>query len=104
MNKHKNCHVEPLEKPLDDAALSTAMAAYLAVMVQAATEEGETATADLTVTAPTAEASAGPATVQEPSGEPHLIDRTKPLGQIVVVGVLIALSVAAGFALLRSQG
>ncbi|GIK37082.1 MAG: hypothetical protein BroJett011_09150 [Chloroflexota bacterium] len=31
MNEHENCHVEPLEKPLDDAALSTAMAAYLAV-------------------------------------------------------------------------
>ena len=73
-------------------------------MVQAATEEGETATADLTVTAPTAEASVGPATVQEPSGEPHIIDRTKPIGQIVVVGVLIALSAAVGFALMRSRG
>ncbi|MEW5961215.1 MAG: heavy-metal-associated domain-containing protein [Chloroflexota bacterium] len=31
MNAHENCHVEPLEKPLDAAALSTAMAAYLAV-------------------------------------------------------------------------
>ncbi|GIK37085.1 MAG: hypothetical protein KJ077_01990 [Anaerolineae bacterium] len=79
----------------------TAPGSYL---VQAATEEGETATADLTVTAPTTEASAGPATVQEPSGEPHLIGRTKPSGQIVVVGILIALSVAAGFALLRSRG
>ncbi|MEW5956256.1 MAG: hypothetical protein AB1801_00915 [Chloroflexota bacterium] len=72
--------------------------------VRAATEEGEAATADLTVTAPIAEASAGPATVQEPSGEPHLIDRTKSIGQIVVVGVLIALSAAAGFVLIRSRG
>ena len=31
MNEHENCHVEPLDKPLDEAALSTAMAAYLAV-------------------------------------------------------------------------
>ena len=31
MNEHENCHVEPLEKPLDQAALSTAMVAYLAV-------------------------------------------------------------------------
>lgn len=31
MSKHKNCHVEPLEKPVDYAALSTAMVAYLAV-------------------------------------------------------------------------
>jgi len=72
--------------------------------VQAATEEGETATADLTVTAPTAEASAGPATLQEPSGEPHEIDRSKSIGQLIVAGVLVALSVAAGFILLRSRG
>lgn len=31
MSEHNNCHVEPLEKPLDTAALSTAMAAYLGV-------------------------------------------------------------------------
>lgn len=29
--QHDECHVEPLEKPLDEAALATAMAAYLAV-------------------------------------------------------------------------
>ncbi len=31
MMEHDNCYVEPLEKPLDEAALTTAMAAYLAV-------------------------------------------------------------------------
>lgn len=31
MNEHENCHVDPLEKPLDEAALAQAMAAYLAV-------------------------------------------------------------------------
>jgi copper chaperone CopZ len=31
MNQHENCHVEPVEKPLDRAALSTAEVAYLAV-------------------------------------------------------------------------
>ncbi|MFQ5614100.1 MAG: heavy-metal-associated domain-containing protein [Anaerolineae bacterium] len=31
MNEHENCHVEPLEKPLDRAALSKAVAAYLGV-------------------------------------------------------------------------
>lgn len=31
MIEHDNCYVEPLEKPLDEAALATAMAAYLAV-------------------------------------------------------------------------
>ncbi|MFQ5859908.1 MAG: heavy-metal-associated domain-containing protein [Anaerolineae bacterium] len=29
--EHDNCHVEPVEKPEDEAALTTAMAAYLAV-------------------------------------------------------------------------
>jgi len=31
MNEHENCHVDPLEKPLDPNALSTALIAYLAV-------------------------------------------------------------------------
>lgn len=31
MNEKDNCHVDPLEKPLDQEALSSAMAAYLAV-------------------------------------------------------------------------
>lgn len=31
MNEHENCHVDPLEKPLDRAALAKATAAYVAV-------------------------------------------------------------------------
>lgn len=31
MSEHEKCHVDPLEKPLDQAALGNAMAAYLAV-------------------------------------------------------------------------
>jgi copper chaperone len=31
MDEHENCHVEPVEKPVDEAALETAMAAYLTV-------------------------------------------------------------------------
>lgn len=31
MNEHENCHVEPVEKPLDRAALATAIIAYLAI-------------------------------------------------------------------------
>lgn len=31
MNERDNCHVKPLEKPLDQVALATAEAAYLAV-------------------------------------------------------------------------
>jgi len=29
--EHENCHVEAVEKPLEEAALATAMAAYLSV-------------------------------------------------------------------------
>lgn len=72
--------------------------------VRAATEEGEAATADLTVTAASEQASAAPAMVQEPTGEQHQLDRTKPVGQIAVVAVLIAVSAAAGFVLIRSRG
>jgi len=72
--------------------------------VRAATEEGEAAVADLTVTAPSAEASAGPATVQEPTGEAHPLDRSKPTGQILAVVVGIALSGVAGFLLVRRRG
>ncbi len=31
MSEHENCHVEPLEKPVDQAALANATAVYLAV-------------------------------------------------------------------------
>ena len=31
MSEHKRCHVEPIEKPVDRAALSRAMTAYLVV-------------------------------------------------------------------------
>jgi copper chaperone CopZ len=31
MNKHDNCHVEPVKKPLDKVALENAKAAYLMV-------------------------------------------------------------------------
>jgi hypothetical protein len=70
--------------------------------VQAATQEGETATADLTITAPSEEASAAPAVAQEPSGELHEIDRSKPVSQVIAVAIVIAVSAAAGFVLIRS--
>lgn len=72
--------------------------------VRAVTEEGEAATADLTVTAASEEASAGPPTLQEASGEPHLLDRTKPIDRIVTVVAGIVLSGAAGFVLIRRKG
>ena len=72
--------------------------------VRAVTKEGETATADLTLTAPSEQASAAPAMAQEPSGELHAIDRAKPIGQIMAVAAVIALSVAAGFVLIHNRG
>ena len=70
--------------------------------VRAATEEGEAAEADLTVTAPSEQASAGPATIrQEPSDEPHELDRTKPAGEIVAIFAAAMVSLVLGFWLIR---
>src|SRR3990172_5507202 len=69
--------------------------------VRAATEEGEAAVADLTVTAPTAEASAAPATMQEPTGEEHQLDRTKPAGESVAIFAAAVVSLVLGFWLIR---
>ncbi len=72
--------------------------------VRTATEEGEAATADLTVPASTGNASADPSIVMsEPSGEPHAIDRAKPVSQIIAAMVVIALNATGGFILIRSQ-
>ncbi len=70
--------------------------------VSAAAEDGDTTTADLTITAPSEEASAAPAVAQEPSGELHEIDRSKPVSQVIAVAIVIAVSAAAGFVLIRS--
>jgi hypothetical protein len=72
--------------------------------LRAATEAGETATADLTVTAPSEQASIEPVMVEEPTGELHQLDRSKPLSQVIAAVVVIALSAAAGFVLVRSRG
>lgn len=72
--------------------------------VRAVTKEGETATTDLTITAPSKQASAAPAMAQKPSGELHAIDRSKPIGQIIAGVVVIAVSAAAGFVLIRNRG
>lgn len=72
--------------------------------VRAATDDGGTATADLTITAPTTQASAGPAMAPAmPSAEAHVLDRTKSFGQIVLVLAVIALSTVGGFVLVRRQ-
>lgn len=45
----------------------------------------------------------GRVTVQEPAGELHWLDRTKPIGQMITVMVLIVLSSAVGFVPVRSR-
>ena len=76
----------------------TAPGSYI---VRAATEEGEAAVADLTVTASSEAASAGPAVMQEPTGELHELDRTKPVVEAVAIVVASAVSLVLGFWLLR---
>jgi hypothetical protein len=72
--------------------------------VRAATDQGEGAVADLTVTAPSREASAKPAELREPTGETHLVDRSKPTGQ--VIGAIVAAIVSGGLGLwlVRQRG
>ncbi len=71
--------------------------------VRAVTEDGGTATADLTVTAASTTASAGPATMQEASGEPHVLDRSKPVGQIIGIVAVALLSGGLGLWLVRGR-
>src|SRR3990172_5984169 len=69
--------------------------------LRASTEEGESAVADLTVTAAAAHPHPGPAMVQEASSEPHVLERRKPMGQIAGVALLAAASAAVGLWLIR---
>lgn len=71
--------------------------------VRAVSEDGGTATADLTVTAASTTASAGPATMQEASGGPHVLDRSKPTGQIVGIVAVALLSGGLGLWLVRGR-
>lgn len=71
--------------------------------VRAATDQGENTEADLTVTAPSAQASAGPATILEPSGEMHEIDRSKPVGQVIGVGAIVLVSGLVGLWLVLAR-
>lgn len=71
--------------------------------LRASTEEGESAVADLTVTAVVTEADSGPAMVQEPSGEPHLLDRAKPAGQVPGIVALALGSAVLGVWLIRRR-
>jgi hypothetical protein len=55
------------------------------------------------VTSPSEQASAGPALVQEPSGEQHVLDRTKPTGQVIGVGIIALISLALGIRFVRKS-
>ncbi len=68
--------------------------------IRAATDE-ETAVADVTITAPTHEASAVPATIQEASSESHDLDRSKSAGQVAGVIIVALVSLGLGFWLTR---
>lgn len=72
--------------------------------IRATTEEGEEAVADLMITLPSDQADAGPATILEPSGEPHPLDRTKPTRQIVGALFVAFASAGLGLWLVRQRG
>ena len=72
--------------------------------VRAATEEGEVTTADLTVTEASTQASSAPAMVQEPTGDLHMLDRTKPKVHVAGVVFLALISLVLGLLLVRKPG
>lgn len=72
--------------------------------IKASTEDGGVSTADLTITAPSDQASAGPETMQEPSSAPHILDRSKPLAEEIGIGILALASALFGLWLIRPRG
>lgn len=72
--------------------------------VQAIAEDGDATTTDLTITAPTSAASAGPAMVQEASAAPHVIDRAKPLAEDAGIIIVALVSGLLGLWLVRPRG
>jgi len=71
--------------------------------VRAIAPDGDGTTADLTVTAPSDQASVGPAMMQEPSAAPHVIDRSKPIGAVVGIVAIALVSGGLGFWLVRTR-
>ncbi len=71
--------------------------------VKCTAEDGDATETDLTITAASAQASAAPAMVQEPTGALHQIDRSKPTGQVVGDVVVVILSGALGLWLVRKR-
>lgn len=69
--------------------------------LRATAEDGDHTDADITITLPSSEAGAGPATVREPSGDQHALERPRPVTDVAGVAALIAFSLVGGFLLAR---
>ncbi len=69
--------------------------------VRATSPGGDTASADLTVTEPTAAAATGPAEARMASGELHVLDRSKPILETVSFSVIAAIAGVLGIWLAR---
>jgi len=73
--------------------------------VRATSPDGDTASADLTVTEPTAAATTGPAEARMASGELHVLDRSKPILETASFALIAAIAAIAGVWLARrSEG
>ena len=71
--------------------------------VRAIAVDGDATTADLTITAITDKANAGPAMAQDPSAAPHVIDRSKPAAELAAVFILAVLTGGLGLWLARPR-
>ncbi len=71
--------------------------------VKATAEDGDATETDLTITAASAQASAEPAMIQEPTGALHQIDRSKPTGQVVGVVIVAIAGSTLGLWLVRKR-
>ncbi len=71
--------------------------------VKATAEDGHVAETDLTITGSSAQASAEPAMIREPTGELHQIDRSKPTGEVAVIVTAAIVSSGLGLWLVRKR-
>ena len=69
--------------------------------VRVTSADGDTASADLTVTEAAAAAKTGPAQVVTASGELHVLDRSRPVAQTAALGVIAALHAIIGIFMAR---
>ncbi len=66
-------------------------------------EDGDSTTADLEITAPSTEASSGPAEMVGASGEQHILVRSRSPIEVIGAMTVLVLSAAAGVLLVRSR-